>query len=68
MNITNHNQSSKTEADLLMLVEPLASYIAAVERPRIALAAAVTMLLDNLLQIDVAANRQIAAFNEDHFG
>ena len=60
--------SPKTEAELRKLVEPLASYISATNRPRAALFLALIMLVNNLQEIGDAANDYLATFSENHIG
>ena len=68
MNQVNHFLSPKTEADLQMLVEPLASYIAAVSQPQVVLIAAQILLLDNLREVNEAAKLYLGSFGENHVG
>lgn len=68
MNPLNHRLSSKTEADLPKLVEPLAAYIAASRQPRVVLITALILLLDNLQEINKAANHYLGSFSEDYLG
>jgi hypothetical protein len=65
MNPMNH-RSAKTQADLQKLVEPLADYIAAVDQPQVVLMAALILLLDNLREINEAANDCLALFSKKH--
>jgi hypothetical protein len=66
MNSLNHLLCPQTRAGLEKLVEPLASYIAAGSQQHVALFAAITLLLDNVQQINEAANFQIATFDDNH--
>jgi hypothetical protein len=68
MNPLSIHLPPKTEAELQSLIEPLASYIAAVNRPRVVLIAALLLLLENLREIDEAATAQIASFSENQIG
>jgi hypothetical protein len=61
----NHPLSPNTEADLQKLVEPLASYIAAVARPRIVLTVSLILLFENLQLINKAANQHLASSSEN---
>ena len=68
MNRLNHRLSPKTEADLQKLVEPLASYISATNRPRATLILALIMLVNNVQEIADAANTYLATLSENHVG
>ena len=68
MNRRNLHQSSKTEADLKKLVEAVASYISATNRPRATLIMALIMLVSNVQEIGDAANTYLATFSENHVG
>jgi hypothetical protein len=60
--------SLKTEASLRPLVEPLASYISATNRPKATLILALIMLVKNVHEIDDAANTYLATLSENHVG
>jgi hypothetical protein len=66
MNRINNPLPSQTESDLKRLVEPLASYIAATAAQRIAVVAAMVLLLDHLEQINDDANRQFNSISKNH--
>ena len=68
MNGLNLHQSSKAEADLKKVVEPLASYISATNRPRATLILALIMLVNNVQEIADAANTYLATLSENHLG
>ena len=68
MNRLNYHLSPKIEADIQKLVEPLASYITAIDQPNIALVLALILLLENLREINVAANHYLASISENHVG
>jgi hypothetical protein len=68
MNKVNLVLSPHTEADLKKLVEPLASYIAAVSQPRVGLVVALILLLDNLREIHDDANQYLSSVSENHVG
>jgi len=68
MNRLNMHQSSKTEADLKKVVEPLASYISATNRPQATLILALIMLVNNVQEIGNAANTYLATSNKNHVG
>jgi hypothetical protein len=60
--------SSKIEADLRTLVEQLASYISATNRPRAALLRALVLLVSNLQDISDAATNYLATVIENRIG
>jgi hypothetical protein len=68
MNRLNMHPSSKTEADLKKLVEPLASYISATDRPEAKLILALIMLVNNVQEIGDAANTYLATLSVNHVG
>jgi hypothetical protein len=68
MNRLNCHVSPNMEADLQRLVEPLASYIAAIGQPKVALIASLILLLDSLREINAVANQHLASYSENHFG
>ena len=68
MNGLNLHQSSKAETDLKKVVEPLASYISATNRPRATLILALIMLVNNVQEIADAANTYLATLSENHLG
>jgi hypothetical protein len=68
MNRLNHRLSPKTEADLQKLVEPLASYISATDRPPATLILALMMLVSNVQEVGDAANTYLATLSENHVG
>jgi hypothetical protein len=68
MNRVNFHLSSKIEADLQKLVEPLAGYISATNRPRATLFLALLMLVSDFQDIGDAANTYLANFSENHVG
>jgi hypothetical protein len=55
-----------TDTNLERVVEPLASYICATERPRAALASALAILFTEVEQTNKAANAHFAAISENH--
>ena len=60
--------SPKTKSDLQHLVEPLADYISATNRPQATLILALILLVSNLQEIGDAANNYLATFSEHHVG
>ena len=64
----NHNLSPKIEADLQRLIEPLASYIAAVGHPNVVLIVVMTLLLDSLREINEAAHHHLNSLSENNIG
>jgi hypothetical protein len=64
----NHRQPLISEADLQKLVEPLASYICAVDCPRTALLRTLVKLYEQVDLIHRAAQEQVAVMSENHVG
>jgi len=62
MNRVHREPEQSTASDLERVIEPLASYICATDRPRAALMAALAMLFREVDQTYQAANAQIATF------
>jgi hypothetical protein len=58
---------SATEGNLERVVEPLASFICATERPRAALASALAMLFSEVEQTNRAAKAHFATISENHW-
>jgi hypothetical protein len=56
-----------TESNLERVVEPLASFICATERPRAALASALAILFSEVEQTNKAANAHFATISENHW-
>ena len=63
------NRASRTaaESDLERVVEPLASFICATERPKAALRSALAMLFSEVEQTNRAASAHFAAVSENHW-
>ncbi len=55
-------------ADLQKLVDPLASYISATDRPRASLILSLILLMGNLQEINDQANNYLLTFGENHIG
>jgi hypothetical protein len=55
-----------TESDLLRMIEPLAGYICAADRPRAALASALSVLLQEVEQTNRAASQYVTQVSEAH--
>ncbi len=55
------------QRDLERVVEPLASFICATERPRAALASALRLLCSEVEQTNIAANAHFAILSENHW-
>ena len=58
---------SSTDGNLERVVEPLASFICATERPRAALASALAILFSEVEQTNRAANAHFANISENHW-
>jgi hypothetical protein len=56
-----------TASDLERVVEPLASFICATDRPRAALLRALAILFDEVEQTNRAANSHFATVSENHW-
>jgi hypothetical protein len=56
-----------TDANLERVVEPLASFICATERPKAALASALAILFNEVEQTNRAASAHFAAISENHW-
>jgi hypothetical protein len=57
---TNREPRRATPADLRQVIEPLASYICASDRPRAALSLAFAVLADEVTQLNRVARRHVA--------
>jgi hypothetical protein len=55
------------EGNLERVVEPLANFICATERPRAALASALAILFSEVEQTNKAANAHFATISENHW-
>jgi hypothetical protein len=56
-----------TDTNLERVVEPLASFICATERPRAALASALAILFSEVEQTNRAASAHFATISENHW-
>jgi hypothetical protein len=63
----NHTLGSAAVGDLERVVEPLASFICATERPRAALMSALAILLSEVEQTNRAASAHFATISENHW-
>lgn len=62
--MSNHNRQPQLDtSDLLRVIEPLASYICAAERPRAVLRRALNVLLAEVADTNRAAYARVAAFS-----
>lgn len=66
MDRLNHQLPPNTETDLQKLVEPLASYICAVDCPRTVLLRTLVKLYEEVGLIYQAAQQQVAVMGENH--
>ena len=57
---TNREQRRTTATDLRRVIEPLASYICASDRPRAALSLAFAALAEEVTQLNLVAERHVA--------
>jgi len=64
MNRVNCQPPRATNLELERMIEPLASYIRANDRPRAALVSALNALFDEVEQTHRAASTQVAAFSQ----
>jgi hypothetical protein len=64
MNDINQTANRTGERDLERVIEPLASYICATDRPQTALKLALSVLLSQVEQTNRIANARVAAFLE----
>jgi hypothetical protein len=64
---TNRAAQSTTEGDLERVVEPLASFICATERPKAALMAALAILFSEVEQTNRAASALFTTISESHW-
>ncbi len=55
-----------SEIDLMQVIEPLASYICAANRPRAALASALALLFSQVEETNRTASAHVASFGEHH--
>jgi len=58
----NHEPRRATASDLERVIEPLASYICALDQPKAALNLAYTVLFNEVTQLTRAAKAQVANF------
>ncbi|MGH7201065.1 MAG: hypothetical protein ACREJB_10705 [Planctomycetaceae bacterium] len=63
MNHVNCNLKPSNEGDLQRLIEPLAGYICAANRPGVVLKLALAALVGEVEQTNRAANARVAAFH-----
>ena len=63
----NRELGLTTARDLERVVEPLASFICATERPRAALMSALALLFSEVEQTNTAANAHFANFSENQW-
>ena len=63
----NRAHGRALDRNLERVVEPLASFICATERPRAALASALAMLLSEVEQTNRAAKTHFATISENHW-
>jgi methyl coenzyme M reductase subunit C-like uncharacterized protein (methanogenesis marker protein 7) len=68
MNWRQHHMTTKTEAVLSELVEPLTGYISATTCPHATLAVALAILFDSLRKIDKEATAHLATLSENYIG
>lgn len=64
MNSHNDHWNRSAESELAQVIEPLASYITATDRPRAALRSALAVLLRQIEQTNHAADALVASFSE----
>jgi hypothetical protein len=64
MNKINRNLETATDNDLERMVEPLASFICATDRPKAALARALALLCSEIAQTNRAASSFFATLSE----
>jgi hypothetical protein len=63
----NRTLGGAADDNLERVVEPLASFICATERPRAALASALAILMSEIEQTNRAARGHFAAISENHW-
>ena len=63
----NHSLGQATDDNLERVVEPLANFICATERPKAALASALAILFSEVEQTNRAASAHFAAISENHW-
>jgi hypothetical protein len=63
----NHKLNSAAESHLQRVIEPLASYISAANRPRTALKAALAALLSEIDETNRVAKAHVTTLMENHW-
>jgi hypothetical protein len=67
MSIINRELKRASENELQRVIEPLANYLCATERPRTALISALEFLFNEIAQTNRAANAHVTTFAESHW-
>ena len=68
MNASSNRPNHRASQDLLQIIEPLASYISAADRPRETLLSALTALFDEVKGTHKATLMHIASHQADSLG
>jgi len=64
MCILTHRPDCASGTDLQRMIEPLASYICATDKPKATLMSALSVLFDEVAQTNKAANALLSSFSE----
>ena len=65
--IANRESDRGLESELERVIEPLASYLCASDRPRTALLSALEFLFSEVAQTNRAASAHVTSFAENHW-